>query len=367
MSDIERLLQEGKKVTQVPGKAVLTRKAGVGKRRFRCVACGNYIPTGSPDSNNLYASGVESLTVRTALTYAAYRGWAALSADIRTAFFHAPLDGELESEEVIIVRPPSILVDMKILAPNHRWRVRKALYGLRQAPLAWARFRDKSLRALTFQCDGTLYALQHFISDDSLWFIVKCETVEGDTGRWHGILIIYVDDLLGFALSPILKALFDEIQKLWKLSDPEWIREEAATKFCGLEIQAIRGGGYRISQLSYLQELFARYDITSSASAPLSHWTDPEDEPQVQLETVRKAQAMTGALLWASSKTRPDVAFAVSKLGQYAVKAPSIVIENAYQVLRYLHGTADLWLESKRQFMGRYSGPPNAEYLRVIH
>ena len=370
VSDIERLLQEGKKVTQVPGKAVLTRKAGVGKRRFRCVAGGNYIPTGSPgspDSNNLYASGVESLTVRTALSYAAYRGWAALSADIRTAFFHAPLDGELESEEVIIVRPPSILVDMKILAPNHRWRVRKALYGLRQAPLAWARFRDKSLRALTFQCDGTLYALQHFISDDSLWFIVKCETVEGDTGRWHGILIIYVDDLLGFALSPILKALFDEIQKLWKLSDPEWIREEAATKFCGLEIQAIiRGGGYRISQLSYLQELFARYDITSSASAPLSHWTDPEDEPQVQLETVRKAQAMTGALLWASSKTRPDVAFAVSKLGQYAVKAPSIVIENAYQVLRYLHGTADLWLEYQRPSDSSWVDTPVPRTLNTL-
>ena len=189
-------MQEGKKVLQVPGKAVLTRKAGVGKRRFRCVACGNYIPTGSPDSNNLYASGVEGLTVRTALCYAAYRGWVALSADIRTAFLHAPLTEELESEEVIIVKPPHILVEMNILSSKHRWRVLQALYGLRQAPLAWARFRDKSLRALTFQCDGTWYALQQGVCDDSLWFIVKCETAEGDEERWHGILIIYVDDLL---------------------------------------------------------------------------------------------------------------------------------------------------------------------------
>ena len=116
VDDIEKLVQEGKKVLQVPGKAVLTRKAGVGKRRFRCVACGNYIPTGSPDSNNLYASGVEGLTVRTALCYAAYRGWVALSADIRTAFLHAPLTEELESEEVIIVKPPHILVEMNILS-----------------------------------------------------------------------------------------------------------------------------------------------------------------------------------------------------------------------------------------------------------
>ncbi|CAE7380847.1 RE2 [Symbiodinium natans] len=366
VSDIERLIQEGKRVTQVPGKAVLTRKAGVGKRRFRCVACGNYIPTGSPDSNNLYASGVESLTVRTALGFAAYRGWAALSADIRTAFLHAPLDGELESEEIIIVRPPSILVDMKILSPNHRWRVRKALYGLRQAPLAWARFRDKSLRVLTFQCDGAWYALQQGVSDDSLWFITKSEIAEDDTERWHGILIIYVDDLLGFASSVILSALFDEIQKLWKLSEPEWIREEAATKFCGLEIQALQRGGYRISQVSYLQELFARYDVTSSASAPLSNWTDPENEQQVQLETVRKAQALTGALLWASSKTRPDIAFAVSKLGQYAVKAPSIVIESGHQILRYLYGTADLWLEYQKPSDNSWLDAPVPRTLNTL-
>ena len=310
VSDIERLVQEGRKVAQVPGKAVLTRKAGIGKRRFRCVACGNYIPSDAHDPTSLYASGVEGLTVRTALGFAAYRGWAALSADIRTAFLHAPLADELESEEVIIVRPPSILVEMKILAPNHRWRVLKALYGLRQAPLAWARFRDKSLRALTFQCGGVWYALRQGISDDSL--------------------------------------CFDEIQKLWQLSDPEWIREDGATKFCGLEIQALEGGGYRISQYSYLKELFVRYGITSCVSAPLTQWSDPEDEQPVQLETIREAQAMTGALLWASSKSRPDIAFAVSKLGQFAVKAPSVVVDKAYHVLRYLYGTVDLWLEYRK-------------------
>ena len=174
-------------------------------------------------------------------------------------------------------------------------------------------------------------------------------SAEGDAGRWHGILIIYVDDLLGFASSSILKSLFDEIQNLWQLSDPEWIGTEAATKFCGLEIQALEGGGYRVSQRSYLQELFTRYEIQSSTAVPLSQWCDPEEEHDAKLETIREAQALTGALLWASSKSRPDIAFAVSKLGQFAVKAPSVVIQKGYQVLRYLYGTADLWIEYQRQ------------------
>ena len=315
VSDLEGLVQEGRRVLQVPGKAVLTRKAGVGKRRFRCVACGNYVPQNAHDPSDLYASGVEGLTVRIVLAFAAYRGWASLSADIRTAFLHAPLSGELESEEVIIVKPPSLLVEMNLLSADHRWLVRKALYGLRQAPLAWARFRDKSLHALRFESEGITYALKQGLSDDSLWFITRTGDDSGDGNSWHGILIIYVDDLLGFAPASLLQSLFGEIQKLWKLSEPQWVNEDGVVTFCGIEIQAIRGGGFRISQKAYLKELFTRYDVQATASTPISQWSDPEDERPLNPDTVCEAQALTGALLWASTKSRPDISFAVSKLG----------------------------------------------------
>ena len=343
---IEGLVRDGKKILQVPGKAVLTRKAGVGKRRFRCVACGNYVPQSAHDPDSLYASGVEGLTVRTAIALAALKSWSGLSADIRTAFLHAPLCDELDPKEVIIVKPPSLLVEMKLLSANDRWLVLKALYGLRQAPLAWARFRDRSLRDLAFECEGITYILVQGVSDDSLWFITKKDASAEVSDRWHGVLIIYVDDLLGFASTQILCALFAAIQRLWKLSDPQWVSKETTVTFCGIEIQAIEGG-FKISQGSYLKELFSRYDIHSSASTPLSSWSEPEIESDATLETVREAQALTGALLWASTKSRPDIAFAVSKLGQYATKSPSIVIQRGRQVLQYLYGTADLWVEYK--------------------
>ena len=222
------------------------------------------------------------------------------------------------------------------------------------------------MRALTFQCDGTRYALQQGVSDDSLWFIVKCEAAESDLERWHGILIIYVDDLLGFAVSPILSALFDEIQKLWKLSDPEWIKEDSSTTFCGLEIQALSGGGYRISQNKYCNELFTRHDIHCSASSPMNSWSEPEIEHDAKLETIREAQALTGALLWASTKTRPDIAFAVSKLGQFAVRSPSIVIKAGPQVLQYLYGTADLWIEYRRPSGDRLLDTPVPRTLNTL-
>ena len=236
---------------------------------------------------------------------------------------------------------------MGLLTTSHRWLVLKALYGLRQAPLAWARFRDKSKKELTFECEGVVYILLQGVSDDSIWFIAKREVPAEDKDRWHGVLIIYVDDLLGFATTAILRELFAAVRRLWKLSDPQWVTIDAPISFCGLEIQAIEGG-FKISQRAYLKELFSRYDVQSSVSSPLSSWRDPEDEHPLNPDAVRQAQALTGALLWASTKSRPDIAFAVSKLGQFAVKAPSTVIEKGFQVLKYLYGTDDLWIEYRR-------------------
>ena len=71
--EVESMVKQGQKVLQVPGKAVLTRKSGVGKRRFRAVCCGNFLPASEMGSNksDLYAGGVDSLTVRVVLAYTA--------------------------------------------------------------------------------------------------------------------------------------------------------------------------------------------------------------------------------------------------------------------------------------------------------
>ena len=64
--DVDSWIVEGKRVVQVPGKAVLTRKSGVGKRRLRAVCCGNHMPapTTSSKKADLYAGGIDALPVR---------------------------------------------------------------------------------------------------------------------------------------------------------------------------------------------------------------------------------------------------------------------------------------------------------------
>ncbi|KAF0909138.1 hypothetical protein E2562_031640 [Oryza meyeriana var. granulata] len=63
--------------------------------------------------------------------------------DVKSAF----LNGELD-EEVYVKQPPGFIVvgeEGKVL------RLRKALYGLRQAPRAWNVKLDRTLKALGFE------------------------------------------------------------------------------------------------------------------------------------------------------------------------------------------------------------------------
>ncbi|CAE7521159.1 RE2 [Symbiodinium sp. CCMP2592] len=343
--DIEALVKTGHRVVQVPGKAVLTRKSGVGKRRFRCVACGNFIPQ-NENAQSLYTTGVEGVTLRVALAYAAHMSWVGRTADIKTAFLNAPLEEGYDNgtEEIVVVRPPHILVEMGLLGVTDRWRVVKALYGLRQAPKAWAVHRDKILKAFEFVYKGSRFVLKQAIADESLWYIIKADISDANN---YALMVVYVDDILGLGPRDLLVSLFEAIKNIWTISEPEWIVKEKSVKFCGIELWAL-DDGFRMSQSDYLRELFARYNISTGASCPMSSWSEPEPEVDATTDLIKEAQGVTGALLWAASKSRPDISYSVCKLGQYATKSPGIVVKAGMQILKYLFDTVELGIEYKR-------------------
>ena len=120
---------------QVPGKVVLMRKSGVGKRQLRAVCCGNFIPPSALNTTraDLYAGGVGALTVRVVLAYISqYPSWCGCVVDVKISFLNAPVRGSSQDTEgapVIIVKPPYFQTQLGLMDPSHRWRVRKALYG----------------------------------------------------------------------------------------------------------------------------------------------------------------------------------------------------------------------------------------------
>ena len=121
----------------LPGKAVCTRKAAVGKRHFRAIVCGNHLPNDADTSGlSTFASGVEATSVRAATALASRKGWSVSGWDIRAAFLNAP--ARASSKMRLVVKPPRLLVDLKLIFGDEKWLVPKALYGLTTSPRDWA-------------------------------------------------------------------------------------------------------------------------------------------------------------------------------------------------------------------------------------
>jgi len=79
-------------------------------------------------------------TVQMMLVLAALRNWHISELDIKTAFLYGDLDEELYMEQPKGFKIPG--------QQNKVMHLRKAIYGLKQAALAWWRVLDKSMSSL---------------------------------------------------------------------------------------------------------------------------------------------------------------------------------------------------------------------------
>ena len=331
---VQQWVDDGQAIHILPGKAVCTRKAGIGKRRFRAVVCGNYMPQdAASQESETFASGVECISVRCAIAFAARQGWRASCLDIRTAFLNAP--ARPGSGLKIVVKPPRLLVELGLVPEAERWLVAKALYGLTTSPRDWSIHRNEVLRSLKVELAEGTGRLRQGVVDEHVWQVIS------PCGKIVGLLIVYVDDLLCLALPPVASAVWKAVQEKWQTTPPAWASVSDPISFCGVEIYQGEGRIW-LRQTRYLQELLDRYQVEHEASLPMNAWTDPEPESNPLTTKVKSAQKVTGELLWLTNRSRPDLVFSVGKLSQWSTKAPEKVLEWSQQILKYLKGSKDL-------------------------
>ena len=79
----------------------------------------------------------------------------------------------------------------------------------------------------------------------------------------------------------------------------------------------MKDGTYHLHQGSYVREVLERH--VGGGSSTFIKVPEEGDEEHPSLPKVRAAQKITGELLWLSGKTRPDLAWAVMKMAQWAV------------------------------------------------
>ena len=114
------------------------------KHKSRLVIRGKFAAWGehSTTTTNLDAP---LLRLMLSLARAPNTTWSSI--DITSAFLNA----DTHEDDTVLVTPPLILVKMDIVKPNTVWHIKKATYGLREAPRLRQKERDAKLRELEFR------------------------------------------------------------------------------------------------------------------------------------------------------------------------------------------------------------------------
>ena len=333
--------QLGLPIETLPGKMVHVRKCG-GAYKSRAVICGNYAHQDHDPShdNSNYAGGVDGQQVRTMVKISAMNQWVLGSTDIRTAFLNAP---RRDQNRLIAMEIPTVFKKLGLAGHNHIWLVDKALYGLTSSPRDWSLYRDETIPTMSWhrQRHGRdVKGSFQKTPDENIWRLIEKDEITGEA-HWVGLMSVYVDDLLISAEEETLENAVKAIEEVWAISTLEKTGEGRTVKFCGFELErAPNGDGFIVSQRKYEQEMVKRFGIEKSADFP-NFKLDEEDEfPEEPAKPadVKTAQSMAGALLWLTTRTRPDVALSVAAACRLATKNPPKSIEIATAVMRYVRG-----------------------------
>ena len=273
-----------------------------------------------------YSGGADSTALRLLIKKAAVSGWEGASLDIKTAFLNATLDDD--QEDYIAVKPPSIFVSQGFMSADDVYIAQRAVYGLRRSPRLWGKTRDRELHAMRLEVDGEIYVLEPLLSEPHVWKVVAEEAdLDEDPTKIQGLIMTYVDDILMAAAMKILKALIHGIQSLWKSTDPEFVGEKSI-RFLGMDISkhvTDSGVVWKVTQDGYIRDLLQKEVGLRRRRLPITRDQSLEiEEEKEPAGAVREAQRQVavGELLWTVTRTRPDLMYAVSKMGSAVLRNP---------------------------------------------
>ena len=205
--------------------------------------------------------------------------------------------------------------------------LKKALYGLRQAGREWYSLLHSVLEANGYvrsKVDKCLYTR-----------IVGNSTTH---------IAVYVDDLLMVGNDPqqierITQVLRDKFGKIT-------IQEGTSVSFVGIEINRSTGGDIQLRQMGYINELLTFYEIdpNSREDSPCNGNVMEASKSEEEMVDPKTFKSALMKLMYLSTRTRPDIAFAVSALSSRSVHPKKSDMTRLHKIFRYLNGTKEAYM-----------------------
>jgi hypothetical protein len=262
------------------------------------------------DFTELFAPVSRYATLRALLAHVAANDLELHQLDVKVAFLNGPLQ-----ETIFMVQPPGFERGDDVC------RLKRALYGLRQAPRAWHARLVAELRAFGFTPSD---------ADPCLFIRGK--------GEQRVFLLVYVDDILVAATSTRLATeIISAIRRVFAIHDMG-----CADTFLGFEITRDRPERkLYITQRKAITDLLERYGMAdaSNRATPLLSGVRLQADG-IPLPAEVPYAPLVGSLMHLACCTRPDIAFAVGVLARHMASPTEDLWTAAKGVLRYLRGTS---------------------------
>jgi len=318
----------------LPTKIIITEKRDARgvliKVKARLVVLGN-LQYGFPEDYDKSSPTVRIETIMFVLHFAVLLGLAIDVMDVGGAF----LEAELDTEEYVSINKDLVenLVrlfpgvfdfvdrDGKIVV-----RLKKAMYGLKESPMAWYQCLKKALAPLGFEPS------EH---DSAL-------LVRRKDGKIIHLLGVHVDDLVSAGrrdsmveLNLFLKRRFKKITSFEDLDAFDYLKMEV--------VRDRQHGTVTLKQPNYIAEVVESFGMQDVIE------TVPYTEKLFQVEQHSKPcdseryRSLVAKLMWIS-RLRPDIKLPVNYLSTRVTECTESDYRKACRVAGYLNGTKDLGL-----------------------
>ncbi|KAJ0838106.1 putative RNA-directed DNA polymerase [Helianthus annuus] len=303
-------LPEGKRAIDSKWVYKIKYKASGEIERYKArLGAKGFTQTEGVDYHDTFAPVAKLVTVKTLLAVAVKRDWIIHQLDVNNAFLH----GDLE-EEVYMKIPQGFSKENE----TRVCRLRKSLYGLKQASRNWYQKFTSALLTLGYHQSKADHSLFTYKTKDT--FVVA---------------LIYVDDVI------IVGNNSTKIQQTkLSLNEQFSIKDLGPLKyFLGIEVTKTSEGlvlGQRKYTLDILEDSGMQGCRPSSFPIEQNLKLDRrEAESPVNGNEYRR---LVGRLLYLQA-TRPDIAYSVNILSQFVADPRQSHMESAIRILRYLRAT----------------------------
>ena len=275
------------------------------------------------DYDDIFAPTMNLKSMRILLALAARDGIEVQQYDVSNAFLHATLDFD------VFIDQPEGYDDQRYPRDEYVIKLKRAMYGLKNASRAWSLHLMSALKNLGFAQNS---------KDDCLWSIKRGNTYLHYLFHVDDIMVVCNDDKLRDEMFDKLKTVMD-------------IRNEGPmTAFLALRITRTENGSYAMDQQNYIEKIAARFGVTSDRKkkrkTPGEHgFKLTNDSLPTTNEGKRDAlkydmPGLVGALIY-TIRTRFDVSFAISDVSRFMAQWGKPHYDHAIRILEYLYDTRE--------------------------